>query len=103
MIRGASRSRCAGIALLVVPRLIAGAASHGARAAKPPASPPMPTEAEVMEMMNRKMGSRTCGNDRVITVSELQTCVIDEVRKVTQGGQDPTARREDLEYDFPVY
>jgi hypothetical protein len=42
-------------------------------------------------------------NDRVITVSELQAYVIDQVRKLTQGGQNPTVRRENLEADFVVY
>lgn len=41
--------------------------------------------------------------DRVITVSELQAYVIDQVRKLTEGGQNPTVRRENLEYDFAVY
>ncbi len=42
-------------------------------------------------------------NDRVITVSELQAYVIDQVRKLTEGGQNPTVRRENLESDFVVY
>jgi WD40 repeat protein len=41
--------------------------------------------------------------DKVVTVSELQAYVIDQVRKLTQGGQNPTVRRENLEYDFAVY
>jgi len=41
--------------------------------------------------------------DNTITVSELQAFVIDEVRKLTSGGQNPTVRRENLEYDFAVY
>ena len=41
--------------------------------------------------------------DQAITVSELQAYVIDQVRKLTQGGQNPTVRRENLEYDFVVY
>jgi WD40 repeat protein len=41
--------------------------------------------------------------DQTITVSELQGYVIDQVRKLTQGGQNPTVRRENLEYDFIVY
>ena len=41
--------------------------------------------------------------DQVVTVSELQAYVIEQVRKLTQGGQNPTARRENLEYDFVVY
>ncbi len=41
--------------------------------------------------------------DQTITVSELQAYVIDQVRLLTQGGQNPTIRRENLEYDFAVY
>ncbi|WP_172834087.1 WD40 domain-containing protein [Nitrospira japonica] len=41
--------------------------------------------------------------DRTVTVSELQGYVIEQVRKLTEGGQNPTARRENLEYDFAVY
>lgn len=42
-------------------------------------------------------------NDRAITVSELQAYVIDQVRSLTHGGQNPTVRRENLDYDFVVY
>jgi WD40 repeat protein len=38
-----------------------------------------------------------------ITVSELQAYVIEEVRKLTAGGQNPTVRRENLDYDFTVF
>jgi uncharacterized caspase-like protein len=41
--------------------------------------------------------------DQTVTVSELQAYVIDEVRKLTAGGQNPTVRRENLDYDFVVY
>jgi len=41
--------------------------------------------------------------DQVITVSELQAYVIEHVRRLTQGGQNPTVRRENLESDFAVY
>ena len=41
--------------------------------------------------------------DQAVTVSELQSYVIDQVRKLTQGGQNPTVRRENLEHDFVVY
>jgi hypothetical protein len=41
--------------------------------------------------------------DGVVTVSELQTYVIDQVRKLTDGGQNPTVRRENLDYDFAVF
>jgi WD40 repeat protein len=42
-------------------------------------------------------------HDQLITVSELQAYVIEQVRALTQGGQNPTVRRENLEYDFAVY
>lgn len=38
-----------------------------------------------------------------ITISELQRDVIDQVRKLTESGQDQTARRENLKYDFAVH
>ena len=41
--------------------------------------------------------------DSIVTVGELQAYVIDQVRTLTQGGQNPTVRRENLEYDFAVY
>jgi WD40 repeat protein len=39
----------------------------------------------------------------IVTVGELQTYVIDQVRALTDGGQNPTVRRENLEYDFAVF
>jgi len=48
-------------------------------------------------------GRADSNSDHVITVSELQNYVIDQVRTLTQGGQNPTIRRENLEYDFVVY
>ena len=41
--------------------------------------------------------------DGTITVSELQTYVIDEVSRLTRGAQNPTVRRENLDFDFAVY
>ena len=38
-----------------------------------------------------------------ITVSELQRDVIDQVRKLTEGGQNQTVHRENSKYDFAVY
>jgi hypothetical protein len=42
-------------------------------------------------------------SDGIITVSELQGYVIEQVRKLTEGGQNPTVRRENLDYDFAVF
>ena len=41
--------------------------------------------------------------DNVVTVGELQAHVIEQVRTLTHGGQNPTVRRENLDYDFAVY
>lgn len=41
--------------------------------------------------------------DGIVTVTELQAYVIDEVRRLTRGAQNPTVRRENLDYDFAVY
>jgi WD40 repeat protein len=51
-------------------------------------------------LKNREADSN---KDQIITVSELQAYVIDQVRKLTDGGQNPTVRRENLESDFAVY
>ena len=58
------------------------------------------TYALVHGLKNRKADAN--GDDR-ITVSELQAFVIEQVQQLTNGGQNPTARRENLEYDFAVY
>lgn len=50
-----------------------------------------------------KNGEAASNKDHVVTVSELQAYVIEQVRKLTAGGQNPTVRRENLDYDFPVY
>jgi hypothetical protein len=41
--------------------------------------------------------------DQKITVTEIQSFVIDQVRELTQGGQNPTIRHQNLEYDFAIY
>ena len=41
--------------------------------------------------------------NQTIHVSELQSYVIDQVRELTKGGQNPTVRRENLTYDFAIF
>ena len=41
--------------------------------------------------------------DRNILVTELQDYLIEQVQTLTEGGQNPTVRRENLENDFVVY
>ena len=41
--------------------------------------------------------------DKVITISELQKYVMKTVSELTSGKQNPTARRENLEFDFEVW
>ena len=48
-------------------------------------------------------GKADRNGDGIVTVSELEAYVIDKVRTLTQGKQNPTVRRENLDYDFPVY
>jgi hypothetical protein len=58
------------------------------------------TYALLQGLKNRQADANT---DQRITVSELQAFVIEQVQQLTNGGQNPTARRENLEYDFAVY
>jgi len=48
-------------------------------------------------------GKADRNGDGIVTVSELEAYVIDKVRTLTEGKQNPTVRRENLDYDFPVY
>ncbi len=50
-----------------------------------------------------KNGKADRNGDGVVTVSELEAFVIEAVRTLTQGRQNPTVRRENLDYDFVVY
>jgi WD40 repeat protein len=50
-----------------------------------------------------KNGRADADGNSTINVSELQAYVIEEVRRLTAGGQNPTVRRENLEHDFVVY
>jgi hypothetical protein len=38
-----------------------------------------------------------------VTVTELKTFVSGEVERLTNGEQKPTSRRENIEFDFPVW
>ncbi len=48
-------------------------------------------------------GMADLDRDGTIRVSELKNYVVDEVRRLTNGAQTPTCRRENLEFDFPVF
>ena len=50
-----------------------------------------------------KQHTADANKDQTVTVSELQAYVIEQVSRLTEGGQNPTVRRENLEYDFIVY
>jgi len=41
--------------------------------------------------------------DGTVSVAELQSYVTDAVRQLTRGAQNPTVRRENLDFDFDVY
>lgn len=55
----------------------------------------------VLQGLRNRMAD--ANRDGIVTVSELQAYVIEQVRALTQGGQNPTVRRENLEHDFTVY
>ncbi len=50
-----------------------------------------------------KSGKADANHDGTVSVGELQAYMIDEVRRLTAGGQNPTVRRENLDFDFSVY
>jgi hypothetical protein len=50
-----------------------------------------------------KGGKADANHDGIVSVGELQAYVIDEVRRLTAGGQNPTVRRENLDFDFAVF
>jgi hypothetical protein len=48
-------------------------------------------------------GNADADNDGHIVVSELRDYVFDKVSALTHGRQNPTSRRENLEFDFKVW
>ena len=50
-----------------------------------------------------KDGKADSNKDGVVTVAELQNYVIGAVRELTAGGQNPTVREANLDFDFRVY
>gem|GEM_PF-3451195 len=48
-------------------------------------------------------GQADRNGDGVVSVTELQAYVLGEVRRLTRGAQNPTVRRENLDFDFAVY
>jgi hypothetical protein len=50
-----------------------------------------------------KNGKPDRNGDGIVTVSELESYVIETVGSLTAGAQNPTVRHENLDYDFPVY
>ncbi len=50
-----------------------------------------------------KSGKADANHDGTVSVGELQAYMIEEVRRLTAGGQNPTVRRENLDFDFTVY
>ena len=50
-----------------------------------------------------KSGACDLNGDGSVQVSELKTYVFDKVSELTNGKQNPTSRKENLEYDFKVW
>ncbi len=50
-----------------------------------------------------RTGKADSNNNGDIVVSEIRDYVIDMTRKLTQGRQNPTVRRDFVEYDFPIW
>lgn len=48
-------------------------------------------------------GEADANKDGMITADELQTYVLAKVRQLTGGMQNPTIRRDNLDFDFPIY
>ncbi|MBN2663995.1 MAG: hypothetical protein JXR68_10130 [Bacteroidales bacterium] len=42
-------------------------------------------------------------NDGVIMLSEIQNYVMQSISELTKGMQNPTNRRENLDYDFVIW
>ena len=54
-----------------------------------------------MEAIKKNMAD--INKDGMITVNELKEIVLKNVQVYTKGKQRPTARRENLEFDFRVW
>lgn len=50
-----------------------------------------------------KMKKSDTNNDKKINISELRDYVIERVKELTAGGQNPTVRRDNIDNDFVVY
>ena len=50
-----------------------------------------------------KTGNCDLNGDGNILVSEIREYVIDKVSELTNGNQNPTSRKENLEYDFSAW
>ncbi|PHQ28388.1 caspase family protein [Leeuwenhoekiella nanhaiensis] len=50
-----------------------------------------------------KSGNCDLNEDGAVQVSELKSYVFDKVSELTNGKQNPTSRKENLEYDFTVW
>ena len=55
----------------------------------------------LLEGIRSKKADRN--QDGLFQVSELRSYVIDEVQRLTHGQQKPTARRDQIEFDFALH
>jgi hypothetical protein len=54
-------------------------------------------------MEGLKSGKADKNRDGSITTTELKDYVIEKVIELTQGQQNPTSRKENVEFDFRVW